>query len=130
VKVADDLRDGLLYAKKLVSEEVKDFQGFVLVKPLDARVVVLVNVAHARFHEGIVEAGMGQLGVRWIRLNLVEIPQQAATPGTCLMHIPIFLDEVFEFLAIVHSSSLPFSNRYGRLALQTSPWCIAAIKMA
>jgi hypothetical protein len=39
-----------------------------------------------------------------------------------LMQVPIFLDEVFEILTVIHSSSLPFPYCYGRLSIQTGSW--------
>ena len=44
VEVADDLRDRLLDAEELVAEEVVDLERLVLVEPLHARVVGVVDV--------------------------------------------------------------------------------------
>ena len=119
MKVAHDLRHGFLDAEELISEKIVEFYRFVFVESFDVRIAIFVNVAHARFHNRVVQAGMGKLCDRRIGLYLFKIAQQIAAPRTRLVQVAIFLDEGFEFLIIVHSSSLPFPYCYGPLWVRT-----------
>ena len=62
VEIADDLRDGLLDAEELVGEKIVKLYGFIFIKPLGVRVVLLMNVANPGFHQNVVHAGVGELG--------------------------------------------------------------------
>ena len=71
------------------------------------RIVFFMDVARADFDDGVVEARMGELGDEWIGLHLFQVTEQISLPGPRLMHVPILLDEVLEFLILVHSREPP-----------------------
>ena len=48
VKVSDDLRNGFFDAEEFVGEKIIELYGFVFVESFDVRIVLFMNVAHAR----------------------------------------------------------------------------------
>jgi hypothetical protein len=97
-------------------------------------VVVFVNVANTGLYKNVVEAGVGKFRDRRVALNLIEIAEQVAAPGPRLMQVAVFFDQLFEFLIMVHSNSLPFSYRYGKslskMGSQRETMDVAAIAMS
>ena len=70
VEVARNLRHHLLDAEELVGEEVVDLDRFVFEEALGARVVGVVDLAHARLHDDVVHPRVRQLGQARLLLDL------------------------------------------------------------
>src|SRR5262249_43879051 len=96
VEVPDDLGDRLLDAEELVAEEVEDLQRLVLVEPLDAGVVRLLDVVRPRPRDRVEDTGMGQLGDAWVVANEVEVFEEGAAPRLQVLGGAIVFDELFE----------------------------------
>src|SRR5687768_17524253 len=110
MKIANDLRHGLFNAEKLIGEEIIDLNGFVFIQSLDMCVGGVVDVANAGFYNNVVEACMRQLGEGRLFLDLIQVSEQVASPGSRLVKISVFLDDLFKLLIMVHSSSPLFGN--------------------
>jgi hypothetical protein len=114
VEVAYDLRDRLLDAEELVAEEVEDLEVLVLVEPLDARIVGVVDVLGAHPHQGVVQAGVRETGNAGVFADQVEVFEEAPAPHFRLARRAVFFDQLLEG-GPVHRTTLLF------LALRQGP---------
>src|SRR6185312_11006462 len=89
VQIANNLRNSFLDTEKLVGKEIVELYGFVLIEPLNVRIMIFVDVTRADFDDGVVETRMGELGNERIGLHLLQITEQISFPGPGLMHIPV-----------------------------------------
>src|SRR5690606_20050936 len=80
MEVADDLADRLLDAEEFVLEESIHLERLVLVEPLGAGVVGLLNVLAARAHDDVVDAGVREPRDGRILANLFEVIEEGALP--------------------------------------------------
>ena len=110
VKVAHDLGNGLFDSEELIRKEIVDFDGLIFIKTPDMGIAAVLDIPDTDLHNHVVQPSMGELGDGRICLDLVQIPQQVAAPGSRLMKVTVILNELFKILVIVHSSVLPFRN--------------------
>src|SRR5206468_11174806 len=110
VKVAHDLGNGLYDSEELIRKEIVDFDGLIFITTPDMGIAAVLDIPDTDLHNHVVQPSMGELGDGRICFDLVQIPQQVAAPGSCLMKVTIILNELFKILVIVHSSVLPFRN--------------------
>src|SRR5213596_452035 len=80
VEVAHDLRHRLLDPEELVAEEVVDLERLVLVEPLDARVVGLLDVQGPAPHDVVEDAGVRELVDAGVVADEVEVLEEGAAP--------------------------------------------------
>src|SRR6266566_3098256 len=96
VEVAHDLRHRLLDPEELVAEEVVDLERLVLVEPLDARVVGLLDVQGPAPHDVVEDAGVRELGKAGIFADEVEVLEEGAAPDLRLAGGAVLFDQLLE----------------------------------
>ena len=119
MEVADDLRDGALDAEEFFGEKVEDLQRLVLVQPLGARIVGIVQRMKARGDDQIVDARVRELGHDRVGFHDLEIIEQSAAPLLRLTRGAVFLDHSLEVIEIRHRLS-PSGSGYRMLSRITA----------
>ncbi len=102
MEIADDLRDGALDPEKFLGEEIEHLQRLILVQPLGARIVGVVQRMKAQRNDQVVDSRMRELGHGRVGLHQLEVLEQGAAPLLGLARRAIFFDHPLEVIEIRH----------------------------
>src|SRR5262245_32897608 len=102
MKVADDLRNGALDAEELIGKELVDFYWLVLVEPLGARIVSVLDALGAERDDHVVDPRMRKLGHHRIRLDHLQVLQERSIPLLRFASGTVVLNYFFKGVEICH----------------------------
>src|SRR5208282_492842 len=105
MEVADDLRDRALDPEKFLREEIENLQRLILVQPLGARIVGIMQRMKARRNDQVVDSRVRELGYDRVGLHNLEILEQRAAPLLRLAGRAVFFDHSLEVVEIRHRLS-------------------------
>ena len=102
MEIAHDLRDGPLDAEELVGEEVVNLDRLVLVQPLGARIVRIMDIVRAARDDQVVNPGVRELGHQGIGLHDLEVLEQRSTPLLGFARGTVPLDYLLKVVSCGH----------------------------
>src|SRR5208337_2429528 len=119
MEVADDLRDRALDPEEFLGEEIEHLQRLVLVQPLGARIVGVMQRVQTGGDYQVVDSRVREFGHDRVGFHDLEIIEQGTAPLLRLACGAVFFDHSLEVIEIRHRLS-PSGSGYRMLSRNTA----------